>query len=167
MEIKNSEKQNSNKSKNKKIIILIIILLLLIIVLMQFGYSKYIEIVQSETTVKVAKLICEMEVTQSKDDETIINPYCMVTVKDFNSNDEVSQTDVNYKIQVTPKEDFEMPEYYWEDSKGTVVARSTEVTGSFKNGVKKTDEYKIVFLNTGIEDITKVVKFDIIAEQGI
>lgn len=76
-------------------------------------------------------------------------------------------TDVDYTIEVLPKGDFEMPEYYWQDSNGTIIARSTGISGSFNNGIKGQDEYKIIFINPGEEDITKLVEFNLIATQGI
>ena len=111
-------------------------------------------------------MICNIEVTPSEKDKSIINPYCIVKVKNYDSNNSVTETDVKYTIEVTPKGDFVMPEYYWQDSNGTIVSRSTGVSGNFKNQVKGEDEYKIVFLNSGVEDIMRVVEFNLIATQA-
>lgn len=111
-------------------------------------------------------MICNMEVVPSEENKSIINPYCTVTVNNYNTSDKVTETDVNYTIEVMPKEDFEMPEYYWQDSSGKIVARSTEVSGSFKNQEKSQHEYKIVFINSGEKDITRLVEFNLIVIQG-
>ena len=76
------------------------------------------------------------------------------------------EADVNFKIEVAPKDNFEMPEYYWQNSEGVIVAQSTVLTGSFKNGLKDLKEYKIVFLNSGEEDITRLVDFNLVAIQA-
>lgn len=151
--------------KNKKLII-IVVLIALIGILCGIAYSKYITIIQGQVSQKVAKMICNIEVTPSEKDKSIINPYCIVKVKNYDSNNSVTETDVKYTIKVTPKGDFVMPEYYWQDSNGTIVSRSTGVSGNFKNQVKGEDEYKIVFLNSGVEDIMRVVEFNLIATQA-
>lgn len=157
--------ESTNKS-NKTIFTAIIILILLIaIILSGFAYAKYVTSKEASATAQVAQLICEMEVQSSEADDTIINPYCTVTVKNYNSEEKITETDVNFKIEVTPKGDFVLPEYYWKDSTGTILAQSTEVSGSFQNGVKDLKEYTIVFLNSGEEDVVRNVDFNLVAIQ--
>lgn len=151
--------------KNKKLII-IVVLIALIGILCGIACSKYITTIQGQVSQKVAKMICNIEVTPSEKDKSIINPYCIVKVKNYDSDNSITETDVRYTIEVTPKGDFVMPEYYWQDSNGTIVSRSTVVIGNFKNQVKSEDEYKIVFLNSGVEDIMRVVEFNLIATQA-
>ena len=164
-------------AKNKKIAILslLLILLLLIIATCGIAYSKYITTVRGTATAQVAKMICYMEVDSSDAEKTIINPYCIVTVKDFNqlqgNAQEITETDVQYTITVTPKQDengnpFELPAYYWLDSNGTIIAHSTAVSGSFTHSNADTHEYKIVFLNNGEQDIRKYVEFNLNAVQA-
>lgn len=156
--------------ENKKIIIIIctlIFAIILSITLFDVGYSKYVTSNSGSSGYEVAHMICNMDVVPSQANRTIINPYCTITVKNYSSDDKVTETDVNYTISVTPKEGFVMPEYYWKDSSGRIVARSTEVAGNFKKGEKGEDEYKIVFLNPGEEDITRYVEFNLNAIQGI
>lgn len=153
---------------NKKVIIVstLILIMILIIILFSVGYSKYSTTSSGSSSSEVAHMICNMNVVPSEENRTIINPYCIVTVRNYESDDKVTETDVNYTISVTPKEDFVMPEYYWQDSSGRIVARSEEVAGKFKNGEKGQDEYKIVFMNSGEEDITRLVEFNLTAIQG-
>ena len=110
-------------------------------------------------------MICELEVESSEADETIINPYCTVKVKNYNDKDEITQTDLSFKIEVKPKGDFVLPEYYWKDSAGTILAQSTEVTGSMTHNAKENKEYTIVFLNSGEEDVVRNVDFNVVAIQ--
>lgn len=156
--------------ESKKIMILCMLLMfaiILIIIFFDIGYSKYRTTSNGSSSYEVAHMICNIDVVPSDGDRAIINPYCTVTVRNYDSDDKVAETDVNYTISVTPKEDFVMPEYYWQDSSGRIVARSTEVAGKFKKGEKGLDEYKIVFINSGEQDITRLVEFNLNAIQGI
>lgn len=156
------------KEKSLSIVILALMLIMvLIIILAGSGHAKYMESYKGETKVEVAKMICEMEVEPSEADKSIINPYCKVKVKDYNANGEITETNVNYTIEVKPKDDFKLPEYYWQSSNGTIVSRNSELVGNFKNGVKDEIEYTIVFLNSGEEDILRLVEFNLVAVQAI
>lgn len=165
-EVKNNS-NSTNENKNNRTIKLAIIILILIIaiIISGFAYAKYVTSKEASATAQVAQLICEMEVQSSEADDTIINPYCTVTVKNYNAEDKITETDINFKIEVTPKGDFVLPEYYWKDSTGTILAQSTEVSGSFQNGVKDLKEYTIVFLNSGEEDVVRNVDFNLVAIQ--
>lgn len=161
---------NINKSRlrqDKKLITITVLILLIIfiVVIFNIGYSKYITTIDGSLSIDVAEMICNIAVVPSEENRTIINPYCTVTVKNYNADDKVTETDVNYTIEVIPKEDFIMPEYYWQDSSGRIIARSTEVSGKFKKQEKNQDEYKIVFINSGEKDITRLVEFNLIAVQ--
>lgn len=163
----NVNKKSQMEDKKKRKIIIILITLLMLFILGTFIFGKYMSTKQANNAMQVAKMICEMEIEQSKDDRTNINPYCIVKVMNYDVKDKVSETDVNFKIEVTPKEGFVLPEYYWKDSEGTIVAQSTPVSGDFKNGVKELKEYKIVFLNSGEKDIIENVDLNLIAVQTI
>lgn len=168
-----SEEKNDNNKKECLLnatwfrALIIVLICIVLLVVFGFAYAKYVTTKEGSATAEIANMICEMEVQASEANEEIINPYCIVTVKNYNANDEVTETSVNFKIEITPKEDFEIPGYYWEDENGTIVAQSTELTGSFSIDAKQTKQYKIVFLNTGEEDITKLVDFNLVAVQGI
>ena len=158
--------KNDSTQKNKYLKILIILpIIIILIIITSFAYAKYTTTKQASATAKIATMICELEVEASEADETIINPYCTVKVKNYNDNDEVTQTDLSFKIEVTPIGDFVLPEYYWKDSSGTILAQSTEVTGSMTRNAKETKEYTIVFLNSGEEDIVRNVDFNVVALQ--
>lgn len=162
----NNEINKDSKKRNKKLFILIILLILIIsIVLSGFAYAKYLTTKQASATAKVATMICEIEVQASEADETIINPYCIVKVKNYNDKDQITQTDLNFKIEVKPKGEYKLPEYYWKDSTGTILAQSTEITGSMSTDGKQQKEYRIVFLNSGEEDIVRNVEFNVVALQ--
>ncbi len=156
---------NNIKKDKSKLVIIIVLVLMLVIIIVGFGYSKYTETYKGEATAEVAKMICEMEVEPSEAKESIINPYCKVTIKDFNSNG-VTETDVDYRIEVLPKDNIELPKYYWQDSSGTIICRNSELVGNFKSGVKEQKEYTIVFLNTGEKEILRIVEFNLVAVQG-
>lgn len=168
------------KSKNKqkkKITTLALLLILLIIVITVIGisYARYVSSLRGIVSANAAKMICNLQVDSSGVDGTIVNPYCMVRVKDFNSlagnTQEVTEVDVQYTITVVAKQDengqsYVLPAYYWEDSNGTIIAHSTQISGTFTKGNAATHEYKIVFLNNGEEQIKKYVDFNLVAIQG-
>lgn len=169
----NSINNNSNHIKERKdklirtVILALTLIIILIIVLMVFGYAKYISTYKGEAKAQIAQMICEMEVVPSEANKSIINPYCKVTVKNYNLNNDITETDVEYSVQVLPKDDFELPEYYWQNSDGVIISRNNELTGSFKSGVKDETECTIIFLNSGEEDIIEKVEFNIVAVQSI
>ena len=120
-------------------------------------------------------------------DATIVNPYCIITLKDYTGTEAnptaVTQTDVDYTITVTPVQEngvdtFTMPAYNWYQiaspnaTTGTKVATSTALTsttlanGNFTNGVAETKYFKIVFLNAGTADVTRYVDFQLNAFQS-
>lgn len=160
--------------KNSKMtnVLLILAVVIVIIAISTFAYAKYSATKSGTATAVVADMICEMEVTGSSNTPTIIHPYCIVNLKNYklsNNNEElVTETDVNFKIEVTAKEGNTLPEYYWKDnsdSTGRRIAESTALTGTLKNGVKEEKEYTIVFLNSGEGDI-KAVDFNLVAVQA-
>lgn len=155
----------TNCKKKYLIIIIFCIILIIILVLGRLAYSKYMHTQSTTVSIKTATIVCEMEVVSSEDSNAIINPYCTVNVKDY-IGEKVTETDINFKIEVSPKGDFILPEYYWKDSSGTILARSTPVTGTFTNGVKEDKEYTIVFLNSGEVDISRSIDFNLVAVQA-
>lgn len=160
--------ENKNNKSNKKLFIILVLLgiLLLTAIIFPYAYAKYISTINASTSIEVAKMICEMEVLPSENTSTIINPYCTVTVKNYNDKNEITETGVNYKIEVLPKGDFTLPEYYWKDSEGTILAHSTALTGVLKHGTKVDEVYTIVFLNSGEQDVSRLVDFHLDAVQG-
>ncbi len=193
---------NGNKKKNKNLfaLVLVLVICILLIIICGVAYSKYLSTDRGSATAQIADMICIMDVKSSSEDnngnlinpadKTVVNPYCIVTVKNFqttgegaNQETKVTDTDVNYVITVKPKKDangidtFELPVYNWyeissaEATSGTKIATSTALSsastskGCFKNGVAETRYYKIVFLNSGEQDITRYVDFELNAVQ--
>lgn len=173
MKKNNLNNSNDVKKRINKYIIYVVLIIIVVAFIIRLGYAKYVQTFKGEASVQVAKMICEMEVIPNEENETLINPYCTIKVKNYRSKEnntqeeDITETDINYKIQVIKKDNLENIEYYWKDSGGTVVAESTELTGSFVNGVKDEAEYKIVFLNSGDKDISRSVEFKLIAIQAI
>lgn len=192
-------KAKSNKNKNVLVITLVLLITLILIVVCGIAYAKYLSTATGSATAEIVEMVCIMDVKSSSEDnnggvinpadKTIINPYCIVTIKDYKGASEanhgdITQTDVSYTITVTPKKDnngedtFTLPAYNWYEiesptaTSGTKLATSVALTslmsskGNFKNGVAETRYYKIVFLNSGEEDITRYVDFELKAVQA-
>nr|MBP3680424.1 hypothetical protein [Clostridia bacterium] len=158
---------NNNKNKSNKILILCIIssIILVVISIFVFAYAKYKTTLTGATSKQVAKIICEMEVTQEDNSNNSINPYCNVSVKNYNNKNELTETNVTYKIEIQPKGDLVVPEYYWEDSKGVKVAYNTNVVGKLGHESEEVNKYKVVFVNSGESQVTRVVDFNLVAVQ--
>lgn len=171
-ELDKSVKKNVNvvekKEYNKTLLMIAVILvfIIVVIVIFTFGYAKYITTKTGSATTEVANMVCEMQVDASEANREIINPYCMVEVKNYNDTNGITETDVNYKIEVTAKEGYTLPQYYWQETDGTTIAYDTAVTGSFTHGSEQTKTYKIVFANSGEQDITQIVDFNLVAIQA-
>lgn len=170
--MKENNLNNSNDVK-KRINIYVAVILIVVTIIISAGYAKYGQVFKGEANVQIAKMICEMEVIPNEESEPVINPYCTIKVKNYkpheditDSEEDIADTDINYKIQVIQKDDLESVEYHWKNSEGTIIAENTELTGSFVNGVKDEAEYKIVFLNSGDKDISKSVEFKLVAVQA-
>lgn len=151
---------------NINIVLVVVLFLVLFALLCSYGYARYVTSQNGSSAAFTSKIICDIEIQPSENNENIINPYCSIKVKNYNEQDEVSEVAVSFKVQITPKNEFEIPPYYWQDSNGVIVAESADLQGSFELGVKEDKEYTIVFMNTGEEDITRMVDFNLVAIQG-
>ena len=177
----------ANENKDKKIItrnriifVAVLGVLVVTVILATIAYSKYVYQNQGQVQGETAAMICEMSVQECQDSVAIINPYCTVTVMNYLNND-ITETDVNFTIDATPKGNYILPEFEWRNSQGRVIARSVneydannQLIGrsaqfplqSMGHATKEDKVYTIVFLNTGEMDITEIVKFDLHAVQA-
>lgn len=162
---------------NKKALSLILTLLMIILIVVIFGlgYAKYISSTSGTITGQVAKMICTMSIESSDSEQTTpINPYCIITIKDYEGTTaqtatKVTQADETFTVTVTPtEENGTLPEYYWENLSTHQISHSADLQGTFTKGQAEDQQYKIVFTNTNtsIENIQKSIKFEIIATQA-
>lgn len=87
----------------------------------------------------------------------------MVTVKNYNSNNEVSQILLNYEVNVISTDGSELPEYYFTDLNGNNLG--TTARGTLGNTIKEEKVYKLIFVNVANEEITRNIKVVAIASQ--
>ena len=159
---------NVSKNKKNKSLVLCIILIISVISIsmLAIAYARYRIVLTGTASAEVAKIICELEIVQNETNNSTINPYCNIIVKNYNNKNEYTQTKVKYQIEVKPKGNFVLPNYYWEDSEGNKVAENSNVTGTFGYEQKEDKKYKIVFINSGESETTGAVDFNLIAVQG-
>lgn len=176
--------QKQNKGKNKALIILLLTLIVICLAIILVGaYAKYVTGIQASADAKVADFICTMDVTPCESSKEIVNPYCTVTVKNYD-NKHIAETDIDFKVTVTSKDEGgELPEYKWykldstEDPDGekevgsistflqdTIPVSFTD-TGEQQQAQRQEQKYKIVFINPGDEDVTKNLQFELDAVQ--
>ena len=180
-DLNNNEPQvsTSNTEKNRsqlsgKYILLASIVLAVIITLVgvfSAAYAKYITKASGNATAVIASAVCKMEVVPYTGKE-IVNPYCIVTVKNYDEENNVSQTDLNFNVTVTPNGDFVLPTCYWVDitdgqENETIETTSNVIAGTLGHTTKQSKQYKIVFVNPGIEGeaLVRQLNFDLKATQ--
>ena len=163
---------NNNKNKNIAVLAIFTLILVLLIIIVGVAYAKFTISIRGTATAQVGKMICNMNVTACPtDDQNIINPYCTVVLTDYNDENKVTETSLNYTVSVSPKQNgglTTLPEYYWEDvdNGNTIVGTPSQpLTGSFEKNDKKTKTFKVTFLNAGTADITAGIDFDLVAIQ--
>lgn len=169
--------------ENKKILSLTLTLLMiaLLVAIFGFAYARYISSASGTAIAHTANLICKMEVQSNSEDaqgnpivpdESIINPYCIITIKDYEGETlatatKVTEGSLTYTITVAPKEnDFTLPTYYWENMSTHEIITTPNLQGSFTRGQADNQQFKIVFTNSGETNITKHVNFDLTAVQA-
>lgn len=85
-------KDNVKVNKKIKLIILIIISICLIMLSIYFATAKYSNRISGIATIVTGKPILEIEVQPYEATGEIINPYCIVTVKNYNSDNEITRS---------------------------------------------------------------------------
>lgn len=160
------KKNNINMIKKVIIFISVIAALIVMIMVTKIGYARYTETFTGKASGEVAKMICEMEVvTNENSEEILINPYFKLKVKNYNLEGDITETDVDYKIEVLSNDGKDIPEYHWETSDGIELYTNSECTGSFSKEMKEETEYTIVFANSGEDEILRKIKFNLVATQ--
>lgn len=154
--------------KNKLIIIILVILLLVTIIsliIFRNAYAKMTKVYEAKTTTDIGSIYCEMEVTASANSKTIVNPYCTVKVKNYDSSNNITVIPVEYTVNVVTLDGSELPEYQWQDSNGNVVKENEALTGTFNTTSKQQQTYTIVFKNTGESTVSKKIDFELVTSQ--
>ena len=96
------------------ILIIIFLIAILILLLLRGGFARYTGSFSGSASAEVAKPICILEVVDTGTDDEL-NTYCDVTVKNFNSDNEISEVGMDYAITVTLNDGSAPPTYYWTD----------------------------------------------------
>ena len=149
--------------KNKKIKIAITIIVLTIIMCIIYisrTNAKYLENLSQKFITTISDKVCEIEVQASPTNSAQKNPYCIVTVKNYNDK-KTTQIAMKFEVNVKSSDETQLPEYHWEDMNGNTLE---QITGNF--GLDKEEkQYKIIFNNVETADIEKNIEFEVVAEQ--
>lgn len=145
--------------KNKVILICLIISLIAFFAIC--AYAAYIFLTTGKIAATTAKPIISVELQDANDDSKM-NSYYNVIVKNYDNDGNVTGTAFDYKIEIETTDGSDLPEYCWYDEAGNSLG--TKLTGDFS--LTKSDvTYKIQFKNIGNEDITKTIKFNTVMTQ--
>ena len=146
--------------KNKKIIIILIISIILLI--MAFAYAALVQLIKGNGYAIIAKPIFEIQVDDANEEGNLYS-YYNVTVKNYNTENEISEVNFDYEVKITTTDNSEIPEHYWYDEHGNIIGQNLK--GTLKNSEKQEKVYKICFINPQNKDITSNIKFETIAIQ--
>ena len=155
------------KKLNRNLLSVCVVIAMLLIIISTGAYSRFSSRFNSNITTDIASLICEIEVQPSEASNLIDNPYCVVHINNFDKDDNISAVKVDYKIEIIPKDENPLPELYWMDSNDQIISYNPYMNGTMGISGKETDSYKVVFINPGVQDVTRLVDFNLVAVQTV
>lgn len=143
----------------KNIIILLISILILVIIISTIAFSKYAKTLTGEGNAQTAQMICETSITAYDSTINNIDPYCQITVKNFNGNNKITETSLQYTITVSTTDGSTLPEYYCLNSQGNEIANSSTGNGAIigELGCSEAESaiYTMHFVNAGDSEFTQ------------
>lgn len=153
------QERNEDNMKKNRIILICVIIAIMCISVGVFALMR--TVINGHITATVATPIVNIEV-QDKNDDSKINSYYDVIVKNYDANGKVSEVACNYSVTLETTDGTSVPEYCWYDANGNSLG--TTLSGSFATS-KSDTSYKITFKNDGSEEVTKKIKFNVVATQ--
>ena len=154
-----------NKLKRRTLLVTILIIVGILLIVMTWAFSRYRSQLSSYGSSKIAKPICTLYVNPHQSQDNEINSYCDVEVKNYDSENNVSEVAMDYSIEIKNESGENVSEYYWEDEQGNNLGKN--LTGSFDNTDKAQKKYKVYFVNSGENEKTEKINFVIHAVQKI
>lgn len=146
-------------SKKKNMVIryvLIILAIIFVILIVYFAFSKFTSNINGIATSTTGKQIYETKVENFEADEDMLHPYAIVTVKNYNDNNEITHVNLDYEISIEALDNKPIPEYYFTDTDGNNIGEV--VNGTFGISEKELKTYRINFVNVGDAEITRNIK---------
>lgn len=153
--------------------ILLMVIFVLIVIGVGNGYAKFNARRTGSITARVPKMICNMTAIPSDSNSEIVDPYCVVTVCNYNilenNNIERTEVSVQYKLEVVPQsstpELAELPSYRWEEMDGTLIQEGGYITDTLTKDRDTLVQYKVVFDNPETANITAIYDIKVTAVQ--
>ena len=131
-----------NKLKGRTLLVTILIIVGILLIVMTWAFSRYRSQLSSYGSSKIAKPICTLYVTPHQSQDNEINSYCDVEVKNYDSENNVSEVAMDYSIEIKNESGENVSEYYWEDEQGNNLGKN--LTGSFDNTDKAQKNTKCI-----------------------
>ncbi len=157
------------KILHKKIYIIIFLTLIVAIIFANIAYASYVNKISAKYETLSGEMICNIDV--DKNDSYKVNgiPYVIVTVKNYDKNDNITAVAVDYSLTIKNKEDCngtyiwkkvdEQDENKFESGISEYASQGSTDIYSFGNEKKEEDKFKI-FIKTASKDYENV-KFNI------
>lgn len=156
--------------KNKGIIIFLVILIVML--LERFAYAKYINNISVSYQTTSGEMICNIDI--DKNDSYVVNgiPYVIITVKNYDENDNITAVGVDYNLTIKNKDSFNGT-YIWQKINAqdntkydegikNYLDQVTTNTYSFGNSSKEENKFKVFIKSslTTYEDLNFDVELD-------
>lgn len=114
--------KKSQKILNKKFILFIggyiVVLVAITLIVMKKSYARYVSDMDIHINSTTGEMICDLEVDNNSYFENNI-PYFIITIKNYNSNNEVTATDVEYVLNITNETNSNGLFYYIAEDDGS------------------------------------------------
>lgn len=156
--------------KRKNIIIFLIIFI--VFSLTRFVYAKYINNINVDYKATSGEMICNIDV--DKNDSYVVNgiPYVIVTVKNYDENNNITAVNVDYSLTIKNKDGFngtyilqrinKDDNTKYDDGTKVYAEQVTTNTYSFGNSNKEENQFK-VFVKSSLnsyEDLNFDIEVD-------
>lgn len=87
-------------------------------IVMKTSYARYVSNMNINVTSTTGEMICDLEVDNNSYFENNI-PYFIITIKNYNSNNEVTSTDIEYVLTITNETNSNGLFYYIDEDDGS------------------------------------------------
>ncbi len=143
-----------------KKLVIVFLMIIIILIFANIVYASYVNNISVKYSTISGEMICNIDV--DKNDSYVVNgiPYVIVTVKNYDINNNITSVDVDYSLTIKNKDGYNGT-YIWQkindidDTKydeGTNSYSEQVVTNTYSLGNKNKEEKKFkIFIKSSLE----------------